>query len=58
MAVTYGEVFLQSEREFSRFNFEMADAERLFRHFADAEAECQALLAADPPLRCRPMTSA
>ena len=47
---TYGEVFLQSEREFSRFNFEMADAERLFRHFADAEAECQALLAADPPL--------
>jgi glycyl-tRNA synthetase alpha chain len=48
--VTYGEVFLQSEREFSRFNFEMADTERLFRHFADAEAECQALLAADPPL--------
>jgi glycyl-tRNA synthetase alpha chain len=47
---TYGEVFLQPEREFSRFNFEMADTERLFRHFADAEAECQALLAADPPL--------
>jgi glycyl-tRNA synthetase alpha chain len=47
---TYGEVFLQSEREFSRFNFEMADAERLFRHFADAEAECRALLATDPPL--------
>jgi glycyl-tRNA synthetase alpha chain len=47
---TYGEVFLQSEREFSRFNFEMADAERLFRHFADAEAECRALLAADPAL--------
>jgi glycyl-tRNA synthetase alpha chain len=47
---TYGEVFLQSEREFSRFNFEMADTKRLFRHFADAETECQALLAADPPL--------
>ena len=46
--VTYGEVFLQSEREFSAFNFEAADTERLFRHFADAEAECQSLLAARP----------
>ena len=50
LGFTYGEVFLQSEREFSQFNFEMADAERLFRHFADAEAECRSLLAADPPL--------
>ena len=48
--VTYGEVFLQSEREFSAFNFEAADTERLFRHFADAEAECHGLLARDPPL--------
>jgi glycyl-tRNA synthetase alpha chain len=48
--VTYGEVFLQSEREFSAFNFEAADTERLFRHFADAEAECQSLLRRDPPL--------
>jgi glycyl-tRNA synthetase alpha chain len=48
--VTYGEVFLQSEREFSAFNFEAADTERLFRHFADAEAECQSLLGRDPPL--------
>ena len=45
--VTYGEVFLQAEREFSAFNFEAADTERLFRHFADAEAECQSLLARD-----------
>ena len=44
--VTYGEVFLQAEREFSAFNFEAADTERLFRHFADAEAECQSLIAA------------
>jgi glycyl-tRNA synthetase alpha chain len=48
--VTYGEVFLQSEREFSAFNFEAADTELLFRHFADAEAECQNLLGHDPPL--------
>ncbi len=47
---TYGNVFLQAEREFSAFNFEHASTEILFRHFADAEAECGALLALDPPL--------
>ncbi|MBM3541174.1 MAG: glycine--tRNA ligase subunit alpha [Alphaproteobacteria bacterium] len=44
--VKYGDVFLRAEREFSAFNFERADTERLFRHFKDAEAECQALLSA------------
>ncbi len=47
---TYGEIFLQAEREYSAFNFEAADTERLFRHFADAEAECQSLLGRTPPL--------
>ncbi len=47
---TYGEIFLQSEREYSAFNFEAADIQRLFRHFADAEAECQSLLERTPPL--------
>ncbi len=42
---TYGDVFLQAEQEFSTYNFEVADAERLFRHFEDAEADCQATLA-------------
>ncbi|RUT31445.1 glycine--tRNA ligase subunit alpha [Arsenicitalea aurantiaca] len=42
--VTYGDVFLQNEQEFSRYNFEAADTEMLFRHFADAEKECRALL--------------
>src|SRR5688572_23240152 len=42
--VNYGEIFLQAEREYSAFNFEAADTERLFRHFADAEAECRSLL--------------
>ncbi|MEX0628771.1 MAG: glycine--tRNA ligase subunit alpha [Cucumibacter sp.] len=42
--VTYGDVFLQSEQEFSRYNFEAADTELLFRHFEDAETECRALL--------------
>ncbi|MEE9301632.1 MAG: glycine--tRNA ligase subunit alpha [Alphaproteobacteria bacterium] len=48
--VTYGDVFKQSEREFSVYNFERANSEILFRHFDDAESECTALLAADLPL--------
>jgi glycyl-tRNA synthetase alpha chain len=42
--ISYGQVFRRAEREFSAFNFEYADTERLFRHFRDAETECQALL--------------
>src|SRR5690349_6942160 len=42
--VTYGDVFLQNEQEQSRYNFEYADTDMLFRHFADAENECKALL--------------
>src|SRR3990170_2663496 len=43
--VTYGDVFLQAEQEYSRYNFEQADTQILIRHFRDAEAECKALLA-------------
>jgi len=43
--VTYADVFLQNEQESSRYNFEAADTEMLFRHFADAEKECRAVLA-------------
>jgi glycyl-tRNA synthetase alpha chain len=42
--VTYGDVFLQAEEEYSRYNFEAADTEMLFRHFKDAEEECKRLL--------------
>ncbi|WP_173931206.1 glycine--tRNA ligase subunit alpha [Chelativorans sp. Marseille-P2723] len=44
--VTYGDVFLQAEQEYSRYNFEHADTGLLFRHFEDAERECIALLEA------------
>ena len=44
--VKYGDVFLRSEREYSAFNFEYADTEILFRHFADAEKECGQLVKA------------
>ena len=42
--MTYGDVFLQSEREYSAYNFERADTGLLLRHFEDAEKECAALL--------------
>jgi glycyl-tRNA synthetase alpha chain len=48
--VTYGDVFLRSEREYSAYNFEHADTGALSRHFVDAEAECTALVAQRLPL--------
>ncbi len=42
--VTYGDVFLQNEREFSAFNLEHADTEKLLRNFNETEKECFALL--------------
>jgi glycyl-tRNA synthetase alpha chain len=42
--LTYGDVFLQAEQEYSRFNFEFADTQILQQHFKDAEQQCQALL--------------
>ncbi|MEZ5841840.1 MAG: glycine--tRNA ligase subunit alpha [Hyphomicrobiales bacterium] len=42
--VSYGDVFLQAEQEYSRHNFEHADTEMLFRRFREAEIECKALI--------------
>ena len=42
--LSYGDVFLQAEKEYSRFNFEHANTDMLLQHFKDAEAECQSLL--------------
>jgi glycyl-tRNA synthetase alpha chain len=44
--VTYGDVFLQAEREYSKHNFEVADTGMLFEQFKMAEAACQRYLAA------------
>jgi glycyl-tRNA synthetase alpha chain len=44
--VTYGDVFLRAEREYSAHNFEHADTGMLTRHFSDSEGECAALVAA------------
>ncbi len=42
--VSYGDVFLRAEKEYSAFNFEHANTAILLQHFKDAEGECQALL--------------
>jgi glycyl-tRNA synthetase alpha chain len=44
--VTYGDVFLQAEKEYSRHNFEVADTDMLFEQFKMAEAACRKYLAA------------
>ena len=42
--ISYGDVFLQAEEEYSRYNFEHADTDILFQHFKDAESECRSLI--------------
>ena len=44
--VTYGDVYLRNEREFSAYNFEHADTDALLRQFEDAEAACGRLVEA------------
>jgi glycyl-tRNA synthetase alpha chain len=42
--VTWGDVYLEGEREWSRYNFEEAPVDVLTRRFAEYEAECAQLL--------------
>jgi glycyl-tRNA synthetase alpha chain len=42
--VTYGDVFLQAEREYSKHNFEVADTGMLFEQFKMAEQACKKYL--------------
>ncbi len=49
-SVSYGEVFLKNEQELSKYNFEIADTEALFKGFQHAEAEAQRCLEANIPL--------
>ncbi|MDR1941884.1 MAG: glycine--tRNA ligase subunit alpha [Endomicrobium sp.] len=48
--VTYGDVHLQDEKEWSAYNFEKADTEMLKRHFNDWEKEAVKLSAENLPL--------
>jgi len=44
--VSYGDVYLQNEREQSRYNFELSNTEMLYRHFGDFESEAKRLIEA------------
>ena len=48
--ITYGDLFLDNEKEMSRYNFEWADIESLLSSFDDNEKECKVLLEAQLPL--------
>ncbi len=52
--ITYGDVFLRGEREFSAYNFERADTGILAKHLEDAERECNALLSTGEASANRP----
>ncbi len=43
--VTYGDIRLPDEEQFSVYNFEKADVDKLWQHLNAYEAECQALVA-------------
>jgi glycyl-tRNA synthetase alpha chain len=44
--VTYGEIYRENERQWSRYNFEVADTDALFGRFAEHERECERCLEA------------
>jgi glycyl-tRNA synthetase alpha chain len=48
--VTYGDVYLQNEREMSTYNFELADTDSLFGWFDTCERESRRLVEAGLPL--------
>ena len=48
--VSYGDVFLENEREQSKWNFEVADTDILFDLFRKAAAECEGALEAKLPI--------
>ena len=48
--MTYGDVFLENEREFSAYNFEVADVALMREKFDDYERECHSCLEARLPL--------
>ena len=48
--ITWGEIYKENERQFSTYNFEVANVEALTRHFADYEAEARALLERQLPI--------
>jgi glycyl-tRNA synthetase alpha chain len=48
--LSYGDVFLENERQFSAYNFEAANTDALFDAFRKSAEECRALVEAGLPL--------
>ena len=42
------DIFSENEKQFSRWNFEVADTTMLLRQFDEAEAECERILSQSP----------
>ncbi len=49
-ALTYGDIFLENEKQMSKWNFEVADTDTLFDLFRKAVAECENCLDAKLPI--------
>ncbi|MFK7762380.1 MAG: glycine--tRNA ligase subunit alpha [Roseobacter sp.] len=47
IALSYGDIFKQTEEEYARWNFDTADTDVLLRHFDEAEAHCREILSAE-----------
>ncbi len=50
VTITYGDVYRENERQFSHYNFEVADTDMLYRHFREYEVEAERCLGARLPL--------
>ncbi|MCB2083741.1 MAG: glycine--tRNA ligase subunit alpha, partial [Sphingomonadaceae bacterium] len=48
--VSYGDVFLENEKQMSKWNFEVAETDALFDLFNKAEAECKNALENEVPI--------
>lgn len=48
-ALNYGQVDFEAEKQFSKYNIEVADTDMLFKHFAEIEKECERLVENDLP---------
>jgi len=48
--VSYGDIFLENEREASEYHFEVADTDRLFEGFREAVEECELCISRSLPI--------
>ncbi len=49
-SIKYKDIYLESEKQFSKYNFELANTDHLFKYFDFAENECKELIKYNLPL--------